>query len=45
MCTDCTFLENKAPMGGAVNLGPDSWAGFQQYTFQRNTGVRAGSEF
>ncbi len=44
MCTGCIFLENKAPVGGAVNLGPNSWAGFQQYTFQLNTGVRAGSE-
>jgi predicted outer membrane repeat protein len=44
LCTSCTFLENKAPVGGAVNLGPKTWAGFQQYTFQLNTGVRAGND-
>lgn len=44
MCTACTFLENKAPLGGAVDLGQDSWAGFVSYSFQRNTGIRAGSE-
>lgn len=44
MCTGCTFLENKAPLGGAVALGKETWAGFQGYTFQMNTGMRAGSE-
>lgn len=44
LCTTCTFLENKAPLGGAVGLGRSTWAAFQGYTFQLNTGVRAGSE-
>lgn len=44
MCTGCAFTENKAPLGGAVDLGKGTWAGFQQYSFQNNVGVRAGSE-
>ena len=44
LCTGCSFVENKAPLGGAVDLAKGTWAGFQQYAFSLNTGVKAGSE-
>ena len=44
LCTGCTFVKNKAPLGGAVGLGRATWAGFQQYAFSDNEGVRAGGE-
>lgn len=44
MCTGCTFSNNQAPVGGAVDLRPNTWAGFSQYVFINNKAVRAGSE-
>ena len=42
LCTLCTFANNKAALGGAVDLAPATWAGFKDYAFIRNTGMRAG---
>ncbi|KAL4424315.1 hypothetical protein ABPG75_001616 [Micractinium tetrahymenae] len=44
LCTGCTFNQNKAPLGGAVDLAPNTWAGFQQYTFTGNDAVKAGDD-
>ena len=45
LCTSCSFTANKAGLGGAVDLGRGSWAGFRDYTFMQNQAIRVGCEY
>jgi predicted outer membrane repeat protein len=43
-CEGCSFSNNQAPLGGAVAVMRESWAGFKDYTFSGNKALRNGAD-